>query len=46
MEDIYKNQRHEEFPRIHEFLLKIHPKLQSYSKATEQIERKKRMDME
>ena len=45
IEGTYKNQRCGEFSRICKFLLKIHPKFQLYSKTTEQIERKKGMDM-
>jgi len=45
MENANKNQRSGKLLKICEFLLEIHPELQSYSKAIKQPERKEKMEM-
>ena len=45
MENTNKNQRSGKLLRTCEFLSKIHPELQSYSKAIKQPERKKRVEI-
>jgi len=46
VENTNKSQRCQEFPWICQFLLTIHPQLQSHSKATKQTKGQEGMEME
>ena len=45
MENTDKDQGHQKFPQICQFLLTVHSQFQPYRKTIERIERKKRMEM-
>ena len=45
MENTNKSQRCQEFPQIRQFLLMVHPQLQSHSKAIEQAKGQEGMEM-